>query len=113
MRLSDVLACELHDAGGKRLGKVRDVRLVMDGPVRGSLAQLRLDALIVGGGALAGRLGYVRGNVRGPGLLRVVFSRLERRASSYRADQVDHWDIEHHRLQLKPDARAERDPEAR
>ena len=55
----------------------------MDGPLRGSLAALRVDALIVGGDAVAGRLGYLRGGVRGPALLSAVMRRLERRAATY------------------------------
>jgi len=66
MRMSDLMACDVYAADGRCLGRVRDVRLVMDGPVRGSLAALRVDALIVGGSAFAGRLGYLRGGVRGP-----------------------------------------------
>ena len=42
--------------------------------------RLRVDAVIVGGSALAGRLGYLRGGVRGPALLAAVMRRLERRA---------------------------------
>jgi hypothetical protein len=113
MRLSDVLDCDVFDHDGENLGKVRDVRLVMDGPVRGTLAQLRLDAVIVGGSALAGRLGYLRGNVTGPALLRLLFGRLERRAVTFGADDVDDWDVDRRRLRLKPTARPEADPDAR
>ena len=111
-RISDVLDCDVVDADGRRLGQVRDVRLVMDGPVEGSLARLRLDAVIVGGSALAGRLGYLRGGVRGPALLKAAMSRLERRAATYTADQIGDWDVSNHRLQLVPDARAEGDPDS-
>src|SRR5215203_3429751 len=71
-RISDVLDCDVVDADGRRVGRIRDVRLVMDGPVDGALARLRLDAVIVGGNALAGRLGYLRGGVQGPSLLKAV-----------------------------------------
>jgi hypothetical protein len=112
MRLSDLMACDVFDASGARVGRVRDIRLVMDGPLRGALAQLRLDAVFVGGNAVAGRLGYLRGNVRGPALLRAAFGRLERRAVTFVANDVDDWDVEHHRLRLKPGARPEQDPDA-
>lgn len=112
MQLSDLLDADVLDATGRHVGRVRDVRLVLDGPVRGVMAQPRLDAVIIGGNALAGRLGYLRGNVKGPALLRTIFGALERRAATYTADEIDVWDIEHGQLRLKPDARPERDPDA-
>jgi hypothetical protein len=111
-RISDVLDCAVVAADGRRLGRVRDVRLVMDGPVDGALARMRLDAVIVGGSALAGRLGYLRGGVRGPALLAAVMSRLERRAATYTADQIGAWDVAHHQLHLVAGARAEGDPDS-
>jgi hypothetical protein len=111
-RISDVLDCNVVDADGHRIGKVRDVRLVMDGPVEGALARLRLDAVIVGGMALAGRLGYLRGGVRGPALLKAVMSRLERRAATYPIGEIGDWDLTHHRLHLVRGARAEEEPDA-
>ncbi len=112
MRISDLLECEVFDASGASRGKVRDVRLIMDGPLRGALAQLRLDAVIVGGDALAGRLGYLRNRVRGPALLKAIMSRLERRASTYTAEEIVEWDVAHQRLRLRPAAQPERDPDA-
>jgi hypothetical protein len=111
-RISDVLDCDVVDADGRRVGRIRDVRLVMDGPVEGALARLRLDAVIVGGSALAGRLGYLRGGVRGPGLLKAVMSRLERRAATYTTAQIGDWDVSNRRLQLIAGARAEGDPDS-
>jgi hypothetical protein len=111
-RISDVLDCAVVDADGRRLGKVRDVRLVMDGPVDGALARLRLDAVIVGGGAFAGRLGYLRGGVRGPAMLKAVMSRLERRAATYTCGEIGEWDLTNRRLHLIPGAHAEDDPDA-
>src|SRR3954447_19304759 len=77
MRISDLMACKVYDHDGHCLGRVRDVRLVMDGPLRGTNAMLRVDGVIVGGNALAGRLGYLRGGVRGPALLAAPLRRLE------------------------------------
>jgi hypothetical protein len=69
------------DAGGSRLGKVTDIRLVQDGPyIEGFGNALRVDAVVVGRGGIASRLGYVRGGVRGPWLLRVLATALEGRA---------------------------------
>jgi hypothetical protein len=112
MRISDVLASRLFDADGVCLGRVRDVRLVMDGPVRGSLAALRVDAIIVGGDAVAGRLGYLRGGVRGPALLTAVLGRLERRAATYAATDIATWDVDHRRLVLTAGAATQSEPDA-
>jgi hypothetical protein len=112
MRVSDLMACNVVDDDGRDLGQVRDVRLVMDGPLRGSLASLRLDAIVVGGSAIAGRLGFLRGGVRGPWLLEAVMSRLERRALTIDADDVAEWDVEHRRVRLVPGAPRRGDPDS-
>jgi hypothetical protein len=109
MRISDLMDCRVLDHDGRDLGRVRDVRLVMDGPLRGALATLRLDAIIVGGNALAGRLGYLRGGVRGPWPLSTVMRRLEARALTIDADDVADWDLDHRRIQLAPGARQRAD----
>jgi len=101
MRMSDVLACDVVTHDGTSLGPVRDVRLVMDGPVgTGAHAAMRVDALIVGGSALAGRLGYLRGGVRGPGPLAAIMRRLERRAHTIDAADVEDWALDDHVLRL-------------
>jgi hypothetical protein len=77
-----------------QLGRVSDLRLIQDGPIVGGLqAAFRVDALVVGRGGLAERLGYVRSRVNGPWMLRVLFSRLERRALIVPADDVVLWDV--------------------
>ena len=111
MRMSDVMACEVHTHDGRHLGRVRDVRLVMDGPLRGVLAAMRVEAIIVGGDALAGRLGYLRGGVRGPAPLARVLRRLEARAATFDAADVVEWDVANRRLVLAPDATERRDPD--
>ena len=81
MQISDVMGRRVADADGERVGKVTDVRLVQDGPfVEGFGNTLRVDALVVGRGGVASRLGYVRGGVRGPWLLKVLATALEGRA---------------------------------
>jgi hypothetical protein len=112
MRVSDLLECDVVDADGARVGQVRDVRLVMDGPLRGALAQLRLDAVIVGGDAVAGRLGYLRGGVQGPALIKAIMTRLERRARVYATAQIERWDVDNRRLHLAPGAAPEGDHDA-
>jgi len=90
MRLGELLRSSVVDRDGEALGGVEDVRLVQDGPyVEGFGNALRLDGLIVGGGGLAARLGYHRHGVRGPALLRWVFSALERRARYVRWSDVE------------------------
>jgi PRC-barrel domain len=81
MLMSDLLRRSVVDADGVSLGKVRDVRVVQDGPyIEGFGNALRVDALVVGRGAIAVRLGYTRVGVRGPWLLRVGSTALEGRA---------------------------------
>jgi sporulation protein YlmC with PRC-barrel domain len=76
MRLSELLASEVVTERGERLGKVRDVRLVRDGPKLpdGRLAY-RVDALLVGKGSLGARLGLDREHVRRPWALVRLFGR--------------------------------------
>jgi hypothetical protein len=113
MQMSDVLACEVYDAAGRKLGQVRDVRLVLDGPVLGgNIAAPRIDALIVGGSALAGRLGYLRGGVRGPALVAAIMRRLENRALTIAATDVANWDLADQRLELTTVDHAGHDPDA-
>jgi hypothetical protein len=94
MRISELLALEVVDADGRHVGKVRDVRLVQDGPVLGGTqAAMRVEAVVAGGGALGIRLGYVRGRVRGPALLGWAFSWAERRADTFLMTDLD-WDAD-------------------
>jgi PRC-barrel domain len=81
MRLSDLLASTVYDADGTSLGRVRDVRLVQDGPlIDGVQAAFRIDAVLAGGGLVGTRVGFGRGGVRGPAVLRWLFTRSERKA---------------------------------
>jgi hypothetical protein len=93
MQMSDVLGSELVDRDGVVVGVVSDVRLVQDGPfIEGFGSALRVDALVVGRGGVGARLGYVRGGVRGPWLLRALASRLEDRARLVRWADVERVD---------------------
>jgi hypothetical protein len=113
MRISDLMDCRVVDHDGHDLGRVRDVRLVMDGPVRGALAALRLDGIVVGGNALAGRLGYLRGGVRGPWPLSTIMRRLEAAALVIDVDDVADWDLGDRRLRLAPGAGGDQKRRAR
>jgi len=75
-RLSELLDHEVVDERGHDLGIVHEVHLVQDGPqVAGLDRALQLHGLYVGKGGVARRLGYVRGVMEGPWLLRVLLSR--------------------------------------
>jgi hypothetical protein len=81
MQLSEVLGATVVDPEGAKIGLVADVHLVQDGPlIEGFGNALRVDALVVGRGGGALRLGYVRGGVRGPWPLRALAALLEGRA---------------------------------
>jgi hypothetical protein len=70
MRLSDLLGAEVLDVDGTAIGRVRDARLVQDGPMQGTFgAGLRLVGLIVGPAALGSRLGFRRPDVRAPAIV--------------------------------------------
>ena len=80
MQLSDLMDSRVIDADGNHLGKVRDVRVVQDGPLLLPFgAAFRVEGLAVGSGPSGRRLGYERQGVRGPWLLRVLFGRLSQR----------------------------------
>ncbi|MFL6203782.1 MAG: hypothetical protein ACJ739_00380 [Acidimicrobiales bacterium] len=74
LRLSELLDHDVVDERGNDLGIVHEVHLVQDGPpiATGFDHTLRLHGLYVGRGGAARRLGYVRGVVRGPALLRLL-----------------------------------------
>jgi sporulation protein YlmC with PRC-barrel domain len=90
MRLSEVLACRVIDASGEEIGSVNDVRLVQDGAyVEGFGAGLRVEGFVTGSGRLGERLGYHRGGVEGPWILRTFFARQERRGRYVPWSKVD------------------------
>lgn len=63
MTIAELLAHDVRDADGRALGSVHDVRAIDDD------GTLTIHELVVGGGAVAYRLGYVTGHVTGPWLL--------------------------------------------
>ena len=112
MRMSDLMACDVahRRRHGPRPGPRRAPRHGRSAGT-GSCAALRVDALLVGGSALAGRLGYLRGGVRGPALLAAVMRRLEARAVTIDARDIEAWDLDAHRLMLAPGATTGADPD--
>src|SRR6266508_2066067 len=82
MKLSELL--EAH---------VDDVLLVQDGPyIDGFGAALRVAGLLVGHGSIGVRLGYHRGGITGPWLLRKVFGAIERKSRYVPWETVTDWD---------------------
>ena len=109
MRISDLLEYSVVSADGARLGRISDVRVIQDGPLIGGIqAAFRIDALVVGRGGLAERLGYVRGRVEGPWMLRVLFGRLERRAQVVAVADIANWDDDTRTIHLVADHHRER-----
>jgi len=102
MRISDLLASEVRRADGTLVGRVREVRIVQDGPTVGRLqAGFRVDALLVGKGALGVRLGYHAGHVRGPWLLNALFGRGKHHLVDVFVTEIDSWDDEHRIVTLR------------
>jgi hypothetical protein len=95
MNLSDLLHSEVVDADGVRLGSVDDVRVVQDGPLLLPFgAAFRVEGLMIGHRSVGTRLGFTRGGLRGPWLLRAIFAAFERRAKYVPWDAVASWDGE-------------------
>jgi hypothetical protein len=91
--LSELLDAEVRDHAGTRLGTVKDVRMVQDGPLlEGFGHALRVEGIVTGRGAIAVRLGFDRAGVRGPWPLTTIFRRLERHARYYDWSAVASWE---------------------
>lgn len=81
MRLAEVMGCRVVDADGRDIGAVHDVRLVADGSAdAGERRSYRLDALVVGTGGAAHRLGYSHDDMTGPWPLTAVLRRIAQRS---------------------------------
>src|SRR5205807_6185086 len=90
---SDLRRSEVYDADGRHLGSVYDVRMVQDGPLLLPFGHaFRVTGLAVGRPSVATRLGYHRGGISGPWLLRVIFTRIERRSRYVPWTDVVSWD---------------------
>jgi sporulation protein YlmC with PRC-barrel domain len=96
MRASDLLEKRVVDAGGNTYGKVRDLHIVQDGPMRSSgHAALRLHGLVAGRFAIATRLGYetrpgipASDETRGPLPIRAFVRWLHRNAKYISWDDI-------------------------
>ncbi len=95
MRISDLLASEVRQADGTLVGRVREVRVVQDGPIIGGIqAGFRVEALLIGKGSLGVRLGYHAGDIRGPWLLNMLFRRTKHHITEVAMNDIEHWDHE-------------------
>ena len=71
MRASDLIGREVVDAHGDPVGVVTDLRCVQDGPLRGTNAALRVDALLISRHHTGSVLGYDRRR-QGPLIVRLI-----------------------------------------
>lgn len=92
MRASDLIGVDVVAADGHRLGIVTDLRCVLDGPLRGTLAQPRVSALIVSRRHTGSLLGYDRRDQQGPWLVRAVVRSLHRDMQIIPWDEVEFGD---------------------
>lgn len=74
MRLSELLGMDVVDHDGQELGTVQDATLIRS---QGT-ADLEVAGVLVGGKAIATRLGYLHGEVRGPWIIRILMRMLAR-----------------------------------
>jgi hypothetical protein len=119
MRLTHLLDADVFDADGRLLGSVLDVRMAQRGPIIGSFgAAFQPEWLIVGRHDLGGRLGYDRGQVRGPLPIRELIRRLHAGTriapwSTVRSIEASRLDLDISGTDLHVDAgRAEGSPES-
>jgi sporulation protein YlmC with PRC-barrel domain len=80
MILTDLLGDEVVDEGGRHVGKVIDVRFVLDGAPGPLLAAARVEGLIVSPRSAGSFLGYERTDVRAPWLIAHLLRRRHRGA---------------------------------
>ena len=92
MRASDLLGLEVRDGAGVLLGKVSGLRCIQDGPVRGTMALSRVDALIVHRRSIGAFLGYqLREEQSGPPVIRGLLNRVHRDARLVPWANVERW----------------------
>ena len=103
MRASDLVGKEVRDRDGTPVGVVTDLRCVQDGPPRGAMAALRVDALVISRRHTGALLGYDESRSQGPALFRAVVRRLHQDARTIPWDRVARYDGEAVELDLRRD----------
>lgn len=78
MRASDLIGRDVLGPDGEPVGVITDLRCVQDGPLRGTNAALRVDALLVSRHHTGSQLGYDR-RKQGPWGVRIVVAWLHRK----------------------------------
>lgn len=112
MRLTDLLGREVVDASGSRVGRVADVVLVQDGPLRGPYqASLRVAGLIVVERRHVQLMGYERDVL--PRLLGWLMHRIAGRVWHVRWEHVSDLGSGRVTLSVRADGLVDHDPAAR
>ena len=93
-RLNDLLGMDIRFADGTDGDQVTDVRLVTGDRVRGQLAELVADGLVVGRRRPGTLFGYDRDPRRGPWMIRTVVRLLHRHTGYLEWDDVELIDWE-------------------
>jgi sporulation protein YlmC with PRC-barrel domain len=102
MRLSDLLGCAVHDGDGNHLGRVIDVRLAQIGRIKGPMAELIVESLLVSPRATGSLFGYERRSEQGPWLVRAVVRRIHRGGFLIAWDDIADWNISDRTVTLAP-----------
>jgi sporulation protein YlmC with PRC-barrel domain len=76
MRAHELIGQEVFDVDGEPIGVITDLRCIQDGPLRGTMALLRIDSLLVSRRHTGALLGYDRHEQQGPWLIRAIVRRL-------------------------------------
>jgi sporulation protein YlmC with PRC-barrel domain len=107
MILSEVLGLAVHDSGGRVLGRVNDLRFVLDGSPGELLADARLYGIIVSPHSRASYLGYERTGVSRPAAIGRFLA--WRHRGSFLVEWTDVAILRRDGVHLKP-GHTERDP---
>lgn len=78
MILNDLLGLPVLDSHGERIGSVLDARFVIDGRPGQTLAEARLDGLIISPHSRHSSLGYERTDMNSPAIINALLRWLHR-----------------------------------
>jgi sporulation protein YlmC with PRC-barrel domain len=78
MILTDILGRPVRDANGAHLGRVLDLRFVVDDAPGRPLSEARLDGLVVSPTGRHSYLGYERSNVNAPAIIKGILRWMHR-----------------------------------
>ena len=89
VRATILLDKHAFDRNGTDVGKIHDLFGTRDGPVLGNVPAYRIEHIVAGPGAFGDRLGYERGDMKGPWALAVIAHKLKSRAIGFRWADID------------------------